>query len=143
MQDTPLNKEASSPAGCGVCMIDHVEPFHRSAIAAIEPFSPTATQCVPGQDAPLRPPPVLGVAASDHLVPFQCSAGALSAPRPTAQQLASRWHDTAFRTVLAAGAARTTDHRLPVQCSTRGLAMSGLSGLMAPAAQHRPAVGHE
>src|SRR5579863_910552 len=79
--------------------------------------------------APL--PPGLGVEATDHLVPFQCSAwvksvslGPLKAPSsPAAQQLLAPVHQTSRSSltlllVVPPGAGVvTTDHLVPFQCS--------------------------
>ena len=120
-QDTPGSAE-SVPDGSGaVGVADHFLPFHRSAIAEGKPLLPVARQSVPGHQTPASPPPVDGVGATAHLLPFQCSASPRRNPAPTAQQLASVRQNTATRLRdPAAARVGTTDHFLPVQCSASG-----------------------
>lgn len=94
-QDTPGRSE-SVPGGRGAVggVSDHFLPFHRSAIADGKPLVPLAKQSVPGHQTPSSPPPVDGVAGTDHLRPFQCSASPRKSPLPTAQQLVSRRQNT-------------------------------------------------
>jgi hypothetical protein len=143
-QDTPGRSE-SVPGGRGaVGVSDHFLPFHRSAIADGKPLFPVAKQSVPGHQTPASPPPVDGVAATDHRRPFQCSASPRKSPLPTAQQLASRRQNTPSRLRSPAPrAVATTDHFLPVQCSARGRDGTPCCRAAEPTAQHRVTPVHQ
>src|SRR6516164_1902084 len=83
VHDTPPRTTDDPPAGVGVCWIDHVVPFHRSASdpPLLGPVlsMPTAVQALAdAHDTAPRPlpwtPVGLGVCWIDHLVPFHRSA---------------------------------------------------------------------
>jgi len=114
---TPTRPSAARRAGSGSTVSDHLLPFQCSAIGScfVDPSIavPTAQQFVPAeQDTLLRnvfaAPATLGLAFSDHLLPFQCSIKARVPPDeicvPTAQQDVARGHATPLR-ARAIGAA--------------------------------------
>ena len=98
---TLARSSAARPAGSGSTVSDHFLPFQCSAIGSrlVDPSAapPTAQQFSRSeQDTPLRnvstESATLGLAVSDHFLPFQCSIKVPVTPdavwSPTAQQ---RW----------------------------------------------------
>jgi hypothetical protein len=111
----------------GVCWIDQRVPFHRSTRMPRSPYPPTATQTfLAGQDTLFSPldvaPTGVGMASTDHFLPFHRSASGCSLlpPKPTAVQAVADEHDTALSTLFAVKAwVAWTDHRLSVQRSAK------------------------
>jgi hypothetical protein len=126
--DTPARPLPCTPVGLGVCWIDHVVPFHRSAsvtVVVLVEVPPTAVQALADvHDTPCRrvfdPPVGLGVCWIDHLVPFHRSASAPLEEAPTAVQALADVHDTLYRKVndepVGLGVC-WIDHLLPFQRS--------------------------
>ncbi len=100
---TPARPSAAKPVGSGSTVSDHFLPFQCSAIGSClvdaRVAAPTAQQFSRAeQDTPLKnvsaEPATVGLAFSDHLLPFQCSIKVRVTPDavwlPTAQQEVTR-----------------------------------------------------
>ena len=130
VQDTPVRKLCTAPAGLGVGWMVQVEPFQRSARTRPLAVPPTAVQAErEAHDTPFSAPPPAGLGAGwmRQVWPFHCSASAailrdLLVVVPTAVQAEREGQATPLRELDAApiglGAAWVR-HVLPVDRSTR------------------------
>ncbi len=108
VHDTLLKVLSHAPAGLGVAIIDHREPFHRSASGVLFPewsrTDPTATHSPrelhdTSRRTLLRGAVGFGLGWIDHAVPFQRSVSGIEwvvspLEEPTAMHLADEMHET-------------------------------------------------
>src|SRR6266700_2855783 len=149
MQDTPLRKLCTAPAGFGVGWMVHAVPSQRSARVDGKPtlseLVPTAMQAEgPVQATPLRPPPgTVGLGRMLQVVPSHRSISGVLFEPPTATQFEPDRHATPASWPDAApvgSAVCWMVHAVPSHPSPRVTALPALSPFV-PTAMQEEAVG--
>src|SRR5690348_2903536 len=126
VHDTPVRLSMLLFGAGATWAADHAVPSHASAMALCRPLSsPTARQkLAEAQDTPLSVPAAVGVAWTDHELPFHDSARVkvplLLWRSPTAVHALAATQDTAVKSlVVGPGAVVRMPHAVPFHTSAR------------------------